>query len=61
MRAMHFPAGSMEPKVLSRLPVRRSHGTRAVIGKLDDSEALLDGDSGTSVVLDAQDCPPEKV
>ncbi len=61
MRAMHFPAGSMEPKVLAACRFVEAMGTRAVIGKLDDSEALLDGDSGTSVVLDAQDCPPEKV
>ena len=51
----------MEPKVLAACRFVEAMGTRAVIGKLDDSEALLDGDSGTSVVLDAQDCPPEKV
>lgn len=56
-RAMDFPAGSMGPKVTAACRFVEAMGTRAVIGTLDESQELLDGDSGTSVVLDAQDCP----
>ena len=54
LRAMCFSAGSMGPKVQAACQFVESMGTRAVIGKLDDALGLLEGTSGTSVVLDDQ-------
>jgi carbamate kinase len=60
LRAMTFSDGSMGPKVEAACRFVESMGTRAVIGQLDDAESLLEGTSGTTVVLDAQTCPGRK-
>jgi carbamate kinase len=60
LHAMSFSAGSMAPKVEAACRFVESMGSRAVIGQLDDGEGLLEGSSGTTVVLDAQSCPDRK-
>jgi hypothetical protein len=49
------PAGSMGPKVEAASRFAEATGGRAVIGALDDAGALLAGDAGTSVVVDARE------
>jgi carbamate kinase len=56
LRAMTFSAGSMAPKVEAACRFVETMGERAVIGRLDDAEGLLEGTHGTTVVLDAQHC-----
>ena len=51
-----FPAGSMGPKVAAACRFVNETGKRAVIGSLDDIEAMLTegaGAAGTQVYLDA--------
>ena len=48
-----FAAGSMGPKVEAACAFVAATGRRAVIGSLDDIEALLRGDAGTQVNPDA--------
>jgi carbamate kinase len=60
LRAMTFSAGSMGPKVEAACRFVEATGQRAVIGMLDDAQGLLEGTSGTTVVLDAQARPQEK-
>jgi carbamate kinase len=55
MRALDqhlFPAGSMGPKVQAACEFVQATGNRAVIGSLDQIEALLSGDAGTQVCVD---------
>ena len=47
-----FPAGSMGPKVEAACAFVRATGQRAVIGSLDQIEAMLRGEAGTQVVAD---------
>jgi carbamate kinase len=44
-----FPAGSMAPKVQAACDFVQATGKRAVIGSLDDIEAMLAGTAGTQV------------
>jgi len=46
-----FPAGSMGPKVAAACAFVLATGKRAVIGSLDQIEAMLAGDAGTQVCL----------
>ena len=50
-----FPAGSMGPKVQAACDFVQATGRRAVIGSLDQIEALLAGDAGTQVCTDGSD------
>ena len=46
-----FPAGSMGPKVQAACQFVQATGRRAVIGKLDQIEAMLAGTAGTQVSM----------
>ncbi len=50
-----FPAGSMGPKVQAACDFVQATGNRAMIGSLDQIEALLDGTAGTQVCFDGSD------
>jgi carbamate kinase len=50
LRALSFAAGSMGPKVEAAARFVEATGKRAVIGGLDDIEAIVDGKAGTQVV-----------
>ncbi len=50
LRRLDLPAGSMGPKVAAVCDFAEATGHFAAIGALDDAEAVLRGDSGTSVV-----------
>jgi carbamate kinase len=53
MAEFHFPAGSMGPKVEAAADFARSApGRSAVIGALDDLEAILAGNAGTRISTD---------
>lgn len=54
-----FPAGSMGPKVLAACQFVIATGKRAVIGSLDDIEALLAGTAGTQICADEILTPTE--
>lgn len=47
-----FPAGSMGPKVVAACAFVRATGQRAVIGSLNQIEAMLRGEAGTQVAVD---------
>ena len=49
LRAMDFAAGSMGPKVSAACDFAEQSGGTAVIGALDDIEALIDGTAGTVI------------
>jgi carbamate kinase len=49
LRAQPFPDGSMGPKVEAACRFVEATGNRAVIGRLEDAVALLDGSRGTVV------------
>lgn len=50
-----FPAGSMGPKIDAACRFVKASGQRAVIGSLDQIEAMLAGEAGTQITLDAED------
>lgn len=50
LAAMEFPAGSMGPKVTAACRFVRTSGRPAVIGRLDQLEAILAGNAGTRVL-----------
>jgi carbamate kinase len=50
LRAISFPAGSMGPKVDAATGFVDASGKRAVIGSLDQLEAMVAGTAGTNVV-----------
>lgn len=50
-----FPAGSMGPKVAAACAFVRATGKRAVIGSLEQIEAMLAGKAGTQVCVDGAD------
>lgn len=52
LAAMKFPAGSMGPKVEAAIDFVSATGGRAVIGSLDQIEAMIAGDAGTQVRAD---------
>ncbi|MDX2156488.1 MAG: carbamate kinase [Hyphomicrobiaceae bacterium] len=45
----NFAAGSMRPKIEAAIEVARGAGIRAVIGRLEDAAALVQGGAGTTV------------
>lgn len=47
-----FAAGSMGPKVAAAIWFVRATGKRAVIGSLEDIEAMLRGEAGTQISMD---------
>jgi carbamate kinase len=46
---LEFAAGSMAPKVSAAANFATQHGGVAMIGRLDDAEAMLEGRAGTRV------------
>jgi carbamate kinase len=50
LKPMGFAAGSMGPKVGAAIEFVERTGHRAVIGRLDDIEQLVEGSAGTNVV-----------
>ncbi len=54
-----FPAGSMGPKVQAATQFVTATGKRAVIGSLDEIEALLAGTAGTQICADETPTPTE--
>ncbi len=50
LRTMDFPAGSMGPKVDAATEFVETTGRRAVIGSLEEIDALVAGSAGTNVV-----------
>jgi carbamate kinase len=52
LRARAFPAGSMGPKVEAASRFVEATGRTAAIGRLDAAEALLAGETGTTVTPD---------
>ena len=53
LASMLFAAGSMGPKVDAACRFVRATGKRAAIGALDDLEAIIAGNSGTTIAVDA--------
>jgi carbamate kinase len=53
LKPMGFAAGSMGPKVAAAIDFVERTGHRAVIGRLDDIEGLVEGTAGTNVVPQA--------
>ncbi len=53
IRQHAFPAGSMGPKVEAACRFALASGRRAVIGSLDQIEAMLAGEAGTEVAVGA--------
>lgn len=54
INAQHFPAGTMGPKVEAACAFVRATGRRAVIGSLEQIEAMLLGDAGTQFTRDGE-------
>jgi carbamate kinase len=52
LRALHFPAGSMGPKIDAACRFVEATGAMAAIGRLDDAEALLHRKAGTIVAAE---------
>ena len=50
LRQLHFPAGSMGPKVEAACRFVEATGGRAAIGALTQIQQIVDGDAGTQVV-----------
>ena len=50
LRAISFPAGSMGPKVDAATEFVEATGKRAVIGSLEQLDAMVAGTAGTNVV-----------
>ena len=57
LAGMTFPAGSMGPKIDAACRFVQASGRRAVIGSLDQIEAMLSGNAGTQITMDGQDQP----
>ena len=55
LAGMAFPAGSMGPKIEAACRFVESSGKRAVIGSLDQIEAMLSGAAGTQITTDGED------
>jgi carbamate kinase len=54
LASLHFPAGSMGPKVEAACRFARTPGRRAFIGRLDDVGNILAGRAGTMVSMSAR-------
>ncbi len=52
LRALPFAAGSMGPKVDAACRFVETTGNRAVIGRLEDAEQMLEGSRGTNVRIE---------
>jgi carbamate kinase len=52
---LHFPAGSMGPKVTAACDFVRAGGQMAGIGRLEDARAIVEGRAGTLVQRDSVD------
>jgi carbamate kinase len=57
LAGMHFPAGSMGPKIDAACRFVRASGQRAAIGSLDQIEAMLAGEAGTQITMNGGDAP----
>jgi carbamate kinase len=57
LKLYHFPAGSMGPKVDAACHFAEATGKRAAIGALKDLAAIVQGEAGTTVTVEA--APPE--
>ena len=55
LATLSFPAGSMGPKIAAACRFVEASGKRAVIGSLDQIEAMLSGNAGTQITLDGKD------
>jgi carbamate kinase len=55
LAGMRFPAGSMGPKIDAACHFVQATGQRAVIGSLDQIEAMLAGEAGTQITPDGQE------
>jgi carbamate kinase len=55
LAAFTFPSGSMQPKVRAAVDFVDATGRSAVIGSLHEIDALLSGDAGTCLILEAGD------
>ena len=55
LAGMSFPAGSMGPKIEAACRFVESSDKRAVIGSLDQIEAMLSGAAGTQITTDGED------
>ena len=55
LAGMTFPAGSMGPKIDAACRFVQASGRRAVIGSLDQIEAMLAGNAGTQITMDGKD------
>ena len=55
LAGMTFPAGSMGPKIDAACRFVKASGKRAVIGSLDQIEAMLAGSAGTQITMDGKD------
>lgn len=51
IKAGHFPAGSMGPKVDAIAQFFKATGNRGVIGKLEDIESAIAGKAGTEIII----------
>jgi carbamate kinase len=49
---LHFPAGSMRPKIEAARRFASRSGRRACIGRLGDVQRILDGSAGTTISAD---------
>jgi len=57
LSGLHFPAGSMAPKIDAACRFVQASGKRAVIGSLHQIEAMLSGQAGTQILMgDAEEC-----
>jgi carbamate kinase len=54
MDKLGFAAGSMGPKVQAACEFARNTGSTAVIGSLENIEAIVQGSSGTRISLDTE-------
>jgi carbamate kinase len=57
LSALGFPAGSMGPKVAAACRFAERSGKSAAIGALKDLEAILAGEAGTTIAVEADSRP----
>jgi carbamate kinase len=55
LSSLSFPAGSMGPKIDAARHFVETSSKRAVIGSLDQIEAMLSGEAGTQITLNGED------
>jgi carbamate kinase len=55
LSGLRFPAGSMGPKIDAACRFVQAGGKRAVIGSLDQIEAMLAGEAGTQITLNGEE------